>query len=284
MVLRYITGSGTNRKKQTSVQQQANALLRNVVSVIDLNDHDNDYDELFKTLKKYTSDVICSCHDHMGNTILHILFSRRASCNINDNETSIIVDNDRSTSKMNQRTSRRRGRSLKGNDSNNPKATLLQVVHYLTNCSDTTSFPDGANDEAIMGSDVYGMNCGNNTFSTPLIRQKSAGGSLPLHMACRFRYSSDQQQIDMIQYLIDAYPYAVQCPDMWGNLPLHEACDINSSKVLPPIEIIILLIQIYPESIRIPNTDGNLPLHLVASVTKKTLSVLMNMDVARPRR
>ena len=110
------------------------------------------------------------------------------------------------------------------------------------------------------------------------MRQKSAGGSLPLHMACRFRYTSVQQQIDMIQYMIDAYPYAVQCPDMWGNLPIHEACDVNSSNIFPSIEIIILLIQIYPESIRIRNTDGNLPLHLITSTFKKSLFTMMNMD------
>ena len=276
MVLRYITG-GTNRKHQKSIQQQADALLRDTISVIDLNDHEYDHDELLQILQKYPSDVICSCHDHMGNTILHILFSRRACPS---SESHRLDEKDTSVRKANRWTSRRRGRSLEENDSNKQRATLLQVVHYLTHCSDTTFNNNEANDEnAIMGSGTHSDIVHNqSTCATSLMRQKSAGGSLPLHMACRFRYTSVQQQIDIIQYMIDTYPYAVQCPDMWGNLPIHEACDVNSSNIFPSIEIIILLIQIYPESIRIRNTDGNLPLHLITSTFKKSLFTMMNMD------
>ena len=270
MVLRYIVGSDTNRKKQNSIQLQANALLGSVVSAVDLSYNDNDYDELLLILQKYPSDVICSCHDHMGNTVLHMLFSCRAHRNNVENEMLNLVDNYRSTSKVNRRTLRRR---LASNDGNSQKATLLQVVHYLAQCAHI----DGTNDEVVVESDAHCVSS-NITSSTSLVQQKSAGGSLPLHMACRSRYTSDQQQIDIVQYLIDAYPYGAQCPDMWGNLPLHEACDVNTFNILPPIEIIIMLIQMYPESIRIRNTDGNLPLHLVASTIKKSLSILTNMD------
>ena len=278
MVLRYITG-GTNRKNAHSMQPQAEALLKHATSVIHNNDNDDYYDELMQLLHKYPSDVVCSCHDHMGNTILHMIFSRRQRCK-SDTGTSSLVD-DFSASTTNRRRSQRRGRSSKGNDITKRKVTLLQLVHYLTYCSD--SIPNEfTNDEPIMGTDVNVVNpdpdSNTGTSPTSLIRQKSAGGSLPLHMACRFRYPNEQQQLDVIQNIIEAYPDAVQCHDMWGNLPLHDACDVNSSSnIIPPIEIIILLIQIYPESVRIKNMDGNLPLHLIARASKNTFTLLTEM-------
>jgi hypothetical protein len=282
MVLRYITSSGTNRKTTHSIQQQVDALLRNVVSVLDLKDHDNDYDALLQILHKYPSDVVSSCHDNMGNTILHMLFRHTTLRNTTDDKASnTMMENNHPAHKTNRWTSHRRARSYVDNDGNKQKATLLQVVHYLTHCSDVTSSIDGTNnyDDATLGSETRtrSITC-NTTQSISLVRQKSASGSLPLHMACRCRYISVPQQIDVVQYLIDAYPYGIQCPDTWGNLPLHEACDVNSSNMLPPIELIILLVQMYPESIRIQNMDGNLPLHLVAGMTHKTLSMLRNID------
>lgn len=271
MVLRYVTGSKT-RKNAKSVQQQAQELLNTAISIIDTNDGNCNYDELLQLLRKYTSDVICSCHDHMGNTVFHMIFSRQSRPRFpNDSNED---GNNLPESKPHRWVSRRRERSAADEGRNRRKVTLLQVVQYLVQCSDVTT-NEFANDEGLMGSDPNPGDC--NTSWTGILRQKSAGGSLPLHVACRFRYTSEHQQIDVIQYIVDAYPYAARCPDMWGNLPLHEACDVNSSNVLPPIEIVILLIQIYPESIRVANIDGNLPLHLIASASKHAFSVLQNL-------
>ena len=151
MVLRYIV-RGTNCKNAAnSMQSQGEALLRNAISMIDLNDNDDYYDDLMELLHKYPSHVISSCHDHMGNTILHMIFSRRQRGESDIGKSRLT--NDFSIFKTKRKVLHRRRRSAKGNDIVKRKVTFLQLVNYLTHCSDRT--PDEFTyDEAIIGSDV----------------------------------------------------------------------------------------------------------------------------------
>jgi hypothetical protein len=231
-MLRYFSSNRVQTNK--TMQCQAEELL-NVVSTI------QDYGMLLKKLHEYPIEVICACHDYMGNTLLHLILSQSSRREIKQTNGEVVKE-----IKPSKTTATSRWFGLRGSNhlKTSKEATLLQLVQYLVQCTDES------NDEI-------------NAMYSSMIRQKSAGGSLPLHIACRF---CSEQQLDIVQYLIEGYPNAVHCPDIWGNVPLHEACDV----AVVPLEIILVLITEWPESTRACNADGNIPLHLVAASKAKS--------------
>jgi hypothetical protein len=211
------------------------------------------YDDLLETIRSYPEEVISTCQDAMGNSILHIILCG----NFITVDTSDNADNNYGISS----TFLVRRNLLVGADDhdaeeyrtkrNSKSCSVLQLIHFLVHCSSTT---DKRSDFKEKGD----INAISENFGS-VLRHRSAGGSLPLHVACRFCSS---QQLDVVQYILEAYPYALQCPDVWGHLPLHEACS-NSSV---PLEVVLLLLQQYPVAASAPNHDGNLPLHLAVAV------------------
>jgi len=95
------------------------------------------------------------------------------------------------------------------------------------------------------------------------VQVKSNGGWLPLHYACRF-----QASFPVIKYLIKCYPKALEeeTDDCW--LPIHFACRYQGST-----EITELLIRKFPESLKAKQLDGWLPLH-VACRHQAPLSII----------
>lgn len=77
-------------------------------------------------------------------------------------------------------------------------------------------------------------------------------GDFPLHYAAKKEPSRD-----IINYLLEQDPSALEKGDSEGNLPLHVALKNN-----PSIDFIMLLLERNPNSIRIRNKLGFLPLHL----------------------
>jgi hypothetical protein len=237
-MLRYFTGK-THAPK--TPRQQKEALLNAIFKI-----QSTTYEELLATIQEYPAEVIYGCQDTMGNSLLHLILY------INH----IFVDRSSSVKEKNEMVAagvsalpkvhlwkRLRG-GIEANVQQDEKTredgtttTFLKLVRFLVNYTDIDD---------------------TQVTQNSLVRQKSAGGSLPLHTACRF---CSEQQLDVVQCLIEAFPFAAQCPDFWGNLPLHEACDI----AVVPLEVIIVLIKHHPESTRISNSDGDLPLHLAAS-------------------
>jgi ankyrin repeat protein len=233
-MLRYFSSNRTQTIK--TIHHQAEELLNRVAAI-------DDYEGMLKIILAYPKEVICACQDYMGNTLLHLILSQssRREVHRKNRDGDTIVK----ASKGN----RNRWRSQKETENEDGRrTTLIQVVQHLIHCI------DDSNDE-LMATNIV-----ENTYITynSIIRQKSAGGSLPLHIVCRF---CSEQQLDIVQYLMERYPYAVHCPDMWGNVPLHEACDV----AVVPLEIILVLIKQWPDSTRVCNIEGNLPLHLAAA-------------------
>jgi hypothetical protein len=252
MVLRYIAGATADRPCRRTTQQQAEELLQVVLGIGSRDNHDM----LLSSLKKYPPKVINACQDHMGNSILHLVLSWSIDDEtiFNDNKT----ENTASTTKPNRRTRTRRRPTPAETDQR--ATTLLQIVRYLSQSIDDGLIPDdGTNvesDKVLAYSRQEGV-------CNSLLQKKSACGTTPLHLACRLVRLPEEQQLDIVQFMVETYPQAVQSRDSFGNVPLHEACDCDVG--ILPIEIILVLIAQYPESVRLRNSDGNLPLHLIVT-------------------
>lgn len=82
-------------------------------------------------------------------------------------------------------------------------------------------------------------------------------GSLPLHLAILFHLSPE-----VIHYLLDKNPRAVQRPDKLGNLPLHLACTAKA-----PFEVVIPILQTWPMAAQRLNLEGKCPLHCACTAT-----------------
>ena len=90
------------------------------------------------------------------------------------------------------------------------------------------------------------------------IRAKNGGGQLPLHCALW----SGRAPLQLIQYLIELYPEAVNSTDNDGNLPLHIACLMAASR-----NVIQLALDRFTgddrnhRGLSVVNNDGQVPLH-----------------------
>jgi ankyrin repeat protein len=92
----------------------------------------------------------------------------------------------------------------------------------------------------------------------------------PLHAAC----AHDQHSVDIIQFLMEAYPDAVQIKSaqvQHGNLPLHEACQVEHTDE----SVIRVLLESYPESVRIRTDDEckYLPIHLACRYSSSLCAI-----------
>lgn len=83
--------------------------------------------------------------------------------------------------------------------------------------------------------------------------KSTINGRLPLHTAC---YSGSP--LEVITFLVEAWPESIRVGNCEGMLPLHEACG-----GAPQLDTIRYLLEAYPESIRIRDTGRGrfLPLH-----------------------
>ncbi|KAL7566267.1 hypothetical protein ACA910_011327 [Epithemia clementina (nom. ined.)] len=78
-------------------------------------------------------------------------------------------------------------------------------------------------------------------------------GTLPLHRACMKR----KKRLDIIEYIVDAYPEAVDQPDDEGNFPLHFLLNGSwrSDEESRRGDLVRTMIQLFPDSVE--RTDEN---------------------------
>jgi hypothetical protein len=272
-MLRYLSGRIQARKTQ---QQQEQQLLEEI-----LGSKKHEYGELLRIVQSYPVEVIRNCHDSMGNTVLQLVLSqnsrRRRSTNEHEEEEAkkeIVAENP-SPQKSRWRLLRA-ANAVQPEETKEDKNVLVKLLHYLVHCTD----PEMEEGHGQFGAWQHRNNRNASRYNS-LVRMKSASGSLPLHTACRCVIATtanddDEQQhehLDAVEYLMQAYPIAVQCPDSWGNLPLHDACDASS---VVRLEVILLLVQQWPQSVRTPNLDGDLPLHLAAAA--QAVDIAMDVE------
>lgn len=281
--------------KQKTVAEQSSELLEAVHTCAT-------DEELLRIVQTYPVPVIQQCQDGMGNSILDLVLKLSSSS---------------SNGRQQRRFSGSKTTTAKGH---------LQLLDYLIHCTDAIVDDNGEIDNNHEGSTTnpsLSLETKRRSCYNSLIRVQSAGGTLPLHSACRSLGipisrrcsgvvgggeshatneiedqrppvdppvednnidakvgSSTQHLLDILEYLVQAYPKAVQIADVWGNLPLHEACDRRNEDetVVFPLEAILFLVQQWPQSVRTPNCDGNLPLHLAAAATASTSIVISSIS------
>jgi len=100
-------------------------------------------------------------------------------------------------------------------------------------------------------------------------------GFLPLHDACL----SEGVTIDIIRYLIDLHPDAIQALDDKMRLPLHMACEGHSGGEL---EIFETLVEAWPESLQARTIDGRLPLHVACSSENMSDDIILYLIESYP--
>ena len=242
LTVNYFSRRRANARK--TIQEQKEELIDSL-----LQGQFTHYDEILTIIRQYAEEAIYSAQDAMGNSIMHMVLSGKF----------ILIDEANNLDKNNGISSKTMLQknilvgTIKNSTEDELKETgksgsILPLMHFLVQCANTSK---QQSDELVIF----------NTSRLPhssMLHHRSAGGSLPLHIACRF---PSLQQIDVVQYMIHVYPYAVQCSDVWGNFPLHEACS-NPSVAL---EVVLMLLNLYSDAAKIPNFDGNLPLHLAVS-------------------
>jgi len=81
---------------------------------------------------------------------------------------------------------------------------------------------------------------------------------LPLHLVCRFYAGKSSEKVRILNYLLRAFPAAVEMATAQGDLGLHLACR-NYFSTLPVIE---LLMEAFPDGVRTVNHKQQLPLHV----------------------
>ena len=74
-----------------------------------------------------------------------------------------------------------------------------------------------------------------------------------------FNFKGKGATLDVIAFLTEKYPLALQIADHSQMLPLHHAIVNNS-----PCSTIKYLVKTYPEALRCPDADFRLPFHLVS--------------------
>jgi len=86
------------------------------------------------------------------------------------------------------------------------------------------------------------------------VRELDEDGCLPLHIA--FMQSCTE---DVIQVLAHSWPESCQIPNKQDELALHLACHYKSS------ELICNLLDCYPQAVRCKDNYLQLPIHIVCS-------------------
>ena len=97
-------------------------------------------------------------------------------------------------------------------------------------------------------------------------------GNLPLHLACKTNSSSQ-----VIDFLIEKYPVALQIQNSHYHTPLHLACSNKDSSV----DTIRKLITMYPKATKTGDINGELPIHHECSkenIILENLSALLDAN------
>jgi ankyrin repeat protein len=238
------------------------------------------------TLLLSLQQLIRTFRDKHGNTILQLLLmsrnqdenQRRAInvlirkaadedfCDNDEDEDEVDFDETVTTSQhnkvvvMERRTKNRFRRQSK--TTTTATSPLLEIIPFLVHCTDIATDPD----DAILEQALEAHRHPHHSRYNSVVRVKNCEDHLPLHTACKHRYGGDEKKLCIVNYLLDSYPVAAQCPDTRGNLPLHYACGGNNST----LEVVMLLIAAHPESVFAPNVDNDLPLHLAVTAGSST--------------
>jgi len=146
------------------------------------------------------------------------------------------------------------------------------------------------------------------SFDGNLMRQQDNNtGAIPFHVACR-----TGAPVEVLELLLQEFPFAVRIADNRGSLPMHVACsaDAPSRAVLqllleqnptalhaldhtralplhclcaskPPVDAVELLLRAYHGSITERNNNGDLPF-IVACKTRASESVMLTLLRAYP--
>ena len=88
---------------------------------------------------------------------------------------------------------------------------------------------------------------------------------LPLHLALEYNYftSFEENDLELIRFMLETYPEAARCLDDWGNTPLrHAAISLARSETadITIPKICSLLIEAYPKAVSLSGRDGVTPL------------------------
>ena len=236
----------------------------------------DNYAAILACVKRYPVDVIRQCCDVHGNTVLQMVLMKHGLVSSSKQDAGANGEDDPAVQPSTAdftatpRSPRRRRWSILGGPVEKP--TFDPVVNVDQNLPNLLQYLIHSVYPAIdqidgMDHDHMGLNVVDDSFfllQQPPTRYNSLvrlpnqeTGQLPLHTAC-----SSRQAVPLLvlEYVIAAFPKAVQSPDVYGNLPLHAAAQHTA-----PLEALKLLVQQYPEAIKTQNDDGNLPLHLAAA-------------------
>jgi Ankyrin repeats (3 copies) len=105
-----------------------------------------------------------------------------------------------------------------------------------------------------------------------LLRGVDKTGSLPLHVA-----AANKQPLEVIRLLVEPLPRAIGHRDATLSLPLHVALSQQET----PLEVVRYLVERRPNSLSQANGKGLLPLH-VAAVSDAPLEVIFYLATKRP--
>ena len=93
---------------------------------------------------------------------------------------------------------------------------------------------------------------------------------LPLHIACNHIHSIDP---DILLFLMEKDPKAVEKPNKYGWLPLHKAVSTSLCHNRPPnLDNISMIWEAYPDAVRKKTKKGQYPLHLAISEPSRRMS------------
>ena len=96
-------------------------------------------------------------------------------------------------------------------------------------------------------------------------------GATFLHQACLDKRIS----LQLVQFLLEAWPRDAGQTDQYGNCPLHTFCVKQWVDGEPELEILSLLVKSCPDALRWRNVHGYLPIHLAASTKSPAFCKLL---------
>ena len=90
---------------------------------------------------------------------------------------------------------------------------------------------------------------------------KSEDGMTPLHVACG---NKNNATLNIIRLLLNAAPDSIRSVNNGGNTPLHSFCCNHQLYEMVAIEILMFLLEKYPGAVQHTNKRGHLPIHLAS--------------------
>ena len=116
---------------------------------------------------------------------------------------------------------------------------------------------------------------------------ESSSGALPLHLACQLTNnparintndSISSSIADIVQYIIDCYPDAIQYRDNNGSFPLNYAMEMAENDEQND-EVVEKLVKAYPVILSFADDDGRLPLHRILKRNSERYSKIIDILV-----